>query len=79
MPECKNCKRSVNDERQFIRLHCFKIGQIDEVLIFCSGICHSVFMLEETHDFTYIFKSLESSWFPVIRQLRDQLKRQITK
>ena len=77
--ECDYCEVSFDVEKQSISLAIVNTNtKIGTIKFFCSMICHALFTIENMHDNLSVQKTLDETWFPVIRQLRDQIVKTIT-
>ena len=78
---CATCKDEINVNLQYITKivsHTNKVKSAD----FCCGLCETIFTLKELIENQKHFDilltlsnkfKLDSTWYPVINQLRDQL------
>lgn len=74
---CHYCNRQIcGHAKKIIHLQVVLTEEVYDHF-FCSGVCLTLWNLNATIEATSHFGTLDSSWFPVIRQLENELKKGI--
>ena len=75
---CSNCSGMLCPEHSLVIVHLIqKFHKSKNDYYFCSGLCHAIWTLKEIEINSSHFNSLDSSWFPVMKNLSRELSRSI--